>query len=117
MVDFVQDPAFQMPPSDWMDSDAEEGQYGNVDNQIGILDRLIPALKEGSYMLPGTGDVMSAMDSVEAAKAAMEAERLRDKLKLWALSGVAAAGAVPGVSALWDASGPAVKKMINKNGK
>ena len=114
MVDFVQDPAFQMPPSDWMDSDAEEGQYGNVDNQIGILDRLIPALKEGSYMLPGTGDVMSAMDSVEAAKAAMEAERLRDKLKLWALSGVAAAGAVPGVSALWDASGPAVKKMINK---
>ena len=86
----------------------------DVENQISILDRLIPALKEGSYMLPGTGDVMSAMDSVEAAKAAMKAERLRDQLKLWALSGVAAAGAVPGVSALWDASGPAVKKMINK---
>ena len=54
----------------------------DVENQISILDRLIPALKEGSYMLPGTGDVMSAMDSVEAAKAAMKAERLRDQLKL-----------------------------------
>jgi hypothetical protein len=66
------------------------------------------------YFLPGTGDVMSARDSIRAAKAAQEAEGIVDKIKLYGLSGLAAAGAVPVVSAIYDAGGPAVKRMINK---
>ena len=66
------------------------------------------------YFLPGTGDVMSAQDSIRAAKAAQEAENIVDKIKLYGLSGLAAAGAVPFVSAIYDAGGPAVKRMINK---
>jgi hypothetical protein len=66
------------------------------------------------YFLPGTGDVMSAQDSIRAAKAAQEAENMVDKIKLYGLSGLAAAGALPLVSALYDAGGPAVKRMINQ---
>jgi hypothetical protein len=67
-----------------------------------------------SYFTPIYGDLLSAKDSVEAAKAAQKAERFRDKAKLYGLSGLAAAGALPGVSAFIDAGGPAVKRMINK---
>ena len=66
------------------------------------------------YFLPGTGDVMSARDSIRAAKAAQEAEGIVDKIKLYGLSGLAAAGAVPVVSAIYDAGGPAVKRMIDQ---
>ena len=66
------------------------------------------------YFLPGTGDVMSAQDSVRAAKAAQEAENIVDKIKLYGLSGLAAAGALPVVSAIYDAGGPAVKRMIDQ---
>ena len=66
------------------------------------------------YFLPGTGDVMSAQDSIRAAKAAQEAENMVDKIKLYGLSGLAAAGALPLVSALYDAGGPAVKRMIDQ---
>ncbi len=66
------------------------------------------------YFLPGTGDVMSAQDSVRAAKAAQEAENIVDKIKLYGLSGLAAAGALPLVSAIYDAGGPAVKRMIDQ---
>ena len=65
------------------------------------------------YFLPGTGDVMSAQDSIRAAKAAQEAEEIVDKIKLYGLSFLAAAGAVPLVSSVYDAGGPAVKRMIN----
>jgi hypothetical protein len=66
------------------------------------------------YFLPGTGDVMSAQDSIRAAKAAQEAENIVDKIKLYGLSGLAAAGALPVVSAIYDAGGPAVKRMIDQ---
>jgi len=66
------------------------------------------------YFLPGTGDVMSAQDSVRAAKAAQQAENIVDKIKLYGLSGLAAAGALPVVSAIYDAGGPAVKRMIDQ---
>ena len=66
------------------------------------------------YFLPGTGDVMSAQDSVRAAKAAQQAESIVDKIKLYGLSGLAAAGALPVVSAIYDAGGPAVKRMIDQ---
>ena len=120
---------------------AEEGQYGDVgqgspkgefDDEIdqdpgnedpsrfsmANLKRAI--LGEGGgleslmYFLPGTGDVMSAQDSVRAAKAAQEAENIVDKIKLYGLSGLAAAGALPVVSAIYDAGGPAVKRMIDQ---
>jgi hypothetical protein len=120
---------------------AEEGQYGDVgqggpkgefDDEIdqdpgnedpsrfsmANLKRAI--LGEGGgleslmYFLPGTGDVMSAQDSVRAAKAAQEAENIVDKIKLYGLSGLAAAGALPLVSAIYDAGGPAVKRMIDQ---
>jgi hypothetical protein len=66
------------------------------------------------YFLPGTGDVMSAQDSIRAAKAAQEAENIVDKIKLYGLSALAAAGALPVVSAIYDAGGPAVKRMIDQ---
>jgi hypothetical protein len=120
---------------------AEEGQYGDVgqggpkgefDDEINQdpgnedpsrfsmanLKRAI--LGEGGgleslmYFLPGTGDVMSAQDSVRAAKAAQQAENIVDKIKLYGLSGLAAAGALPVVSAIYDAGGPAVKRMIDQ---
>jgi len=119
---------------------AEEGQYGDVgqggpkgefDDEIDqdpgnedpsrfSMENVKRAiLGEGGglealmYFLPGTGDVMSAQDSIRAAKAAQEAEDIVDKIKLYGLSGLAAAGAVPFVSAIYDAGGPAVKRMIN----
>jgi len=119
---------------------AEEGQYGDVgqggpkgefDDEIDqdpgnedpsrfSMENVKRAiLGEGGglealmYFLPGTGDVMSARDSIRAAKAAQEAEGIVDKIKLYGLSGLAAAGAVPVVSAIYDAGGPAVKRMIN----
>jgi hypothetical protein len=120
---------------------AEEGQYGDVgqDGPKGEFDDEIDQdpgnedpsrfsmanlkraiLGEGGgleslmYFLPGTGDVMSAQDSVRAAKAAQEAENIVDKIKLYGLSGLAAAGALPLVSAIYDAGGPAVKRMIDQ---
>ena len=119
---------------------AEEGQYGDVgqggpkgefDDEIDqdpgnedpsrfSMENVKRAiLGEGGglealmYFLPGTGDVMSAQDSIRAAKAAQEAEEIVDKIKLYGLSFLAAAGAVPVVSAVYDAGGPAVKRMIN----
>ena len=67
-----------------------------------------------AYFTPGSGDYLSARDSVRAAKAAQEAEGFVNKIKLYGLSFLAAAGAVPYASALIDAGGPAVKRMINK---
>jgi hypothetical protein len=110
---------------------AEEGQYGDVgqggpkgefDDEINqdpdTLERLQQAggagLEALMYFLPGTGDVMSAKDSIRAAKAAQQAEGIVNKIKLYGLSGLAAAGALPVVSAIYDAGGPAVKRMINK---
>ena len=120
---------------------AEEGQYGDVgqsgskgefDDEIdqdpenvdpsrfsmANLKRAIlgkgGGLESLMYFLPGTGDVMSAQDSVRAAKAAQEAENIVDKIKLYGLSGLAAAGALPVVSAIYDAGGPAVKRMIDQ---
>ena len=120
---------------------AEEGQYGDVgqDGPKGEFDDEIDQdpgnedpsrfsmanlkraiLGEGGgleslmYFLPGTGDVMSAQDSVRAAKAAQQAENIVDKIKLYGLSGLAAAGALPVVSAIYDAGGPAVKRMIDQ---
>ena len=110
---------------------AEEGQYGDVgqggpkgefDDEINqdpdTLERLQQAggagLEALMYFLPGTGDVMSAQDSVRAAKAAQQAENIVDKIKLYGLSGLAAAGALPVVSAIYDAGGPAVKRMIDQ---
>ena len=119
---------------------AEEGQYGDVgqggpkgefDDEIDqdpgnedpsrfSMENVKRAiLGEGGglealmYFLPGTGDVMSARDSIRAAKAAQEAEDIVDKIKLYGLSFLAAAGAVPLVSSVYDAGGPAVKRMIN----
>ena len=119
---------------------AEEGQYGDVgqggpkgefDDEIDqdpgnedpsrfSMENVKRAiLGEGGglealmYFLPGTGDVMSAQDSIRAAKAAQEAEEIVDKIKLYGLSFLAAAGAVPLVSSVYDAGGPAVKRMIN----
>ena len=66
------------------------------------------------YFLPGTGDIMSAQDSIRAAKAAQQTENIVDKIKLYGLSGLAAAGALPVVSAIYDAGGPTVKRMINQ---
>ena len=45
--------------------------------------------------LPGTGDVMAEQDSVRAAKEEQQAENIVDKMKLYGLSGLAAAGALP----------------------
>ena len=119
---------------------AEEGQYGDVgqggpkgefDDEIDqdpgnedpsrfSMENVKRAiLGEGGglealmYFLPGTGDVMSAQDSIRAAKAAQEAEEIVDKIKLYGLSFLAAAGAVPLVSSVYDAGGPVVKRMIN----
>ena len=120
---------------------AEEGQYGDVgqggptgefDDEINqdpenadpsrfSIENLKRAiLGEGgglealAYFTPGSGDYLSARDSVRAAKAAQEAEGFVNKIKLYGLSFLAAAGAVPYASALIDAGGPAVKRMINK---
>ena len=68
-----------------------------------------------AYFTPGSGDYLSARDSVRAAKAAQEAEGFVNKIKLYGLSFLAAAGAVPYASALIDAGGPGVKRMINKS--
>ena len=120
---------------------AEEGQYGDVgqggpkgefDDEINqdpenadpsrfsIANLKRAILGEGgglealAYFTPGSGDYLSARDSVRAAKAAQEAEGFVNKIKLYGLSFLAAAGAVPYASALIDAGGPAVKRMINK---
>ena len=120
---------------------AEEGQYGDVgqggpkgefDDEINqdpenadpsrfsIANLKRAILGEGgglealAYFTPGSGDYLSARDSVRAAKAAQEAEGFVNKIKLYGLSILAAAGAVPYASALIDAGGPAVKRMINK---
>jgi len=117
---------------------AEEGQYGDVgqggpkgefDDEINqdpenadpsrfSSENVEQAGKAGlealAYFTPGSGDYLSARDSVRAAKAAQEAEGFVNKIKLYGLSFLAAAGAVPYASALIDAGGPAVKRMINK---
>jgi len=118
---------------------AERGEYGDVgqggpkgefDDEINqdpgdedvtqsafSQENLMKAIKAGGegglYMTPIVGDVLSAKDSVRAMEAAMQAEKLIDKIKLGGLSFLAAAGAVPLVSSVYDASGPAVKKMID----
>ena len=119
---------------------AEEGQYGDVgqggpkgefDDEINqdpenadpsrfsIANLKRAILGEGgglealAYFTPGSGDYLSARDSVRAAKAAQEAEGFVNKIKLYGLSFLAAAGAVPYASAIYDAGGPAVKRMIN----
>ena len=103
---------------------AEEGQYGDVgqggpkgefDDEIDqdpgnedpsrfSMENVKRAiLGEGGglealmYFLPGTGDVMSARDSIRAAKAAQEAEEIVDKIKLYGLSFLAAA-----IFSAWD---------------
>jgi hypothetical protein len=65
------------------------------------------------YMTPFVGDVLSGYDSVRAMDAAIQAEDLVDKIKLGGLSFLAAAGAVPLISTVYDRGGPAVKKMID----
>ena len=67
----------------------------------------------GLYFTPIIGDLLSAKDSVRAAAAAQEAEGIVDKIKLYGLSGLAAAGALPVVSFIYDAGGPTVKRMID----
>jgi len=80
-------------------------------------ENLIKAIQAGGegglYMTPIVGDILSAKDSVRAMDAAMQAEDLVDKIKLGGLSFLAAAGAVPVISTIYDAGGPAVKKMID----
>ena len=80
-------------------------------------ENLMKAAEAGSeaalYMTPFVGDVLSGYDSVRAMDAAIQAENLVDKIKLGGLSFLAAAGAVPLISTVYDRGGPAVKKMID----
>ena len=82
-------------------------------SQENIMNAIKAGGEAGLYMTPIVGDVLSAKDSMRAMEAAMQAEKLIDKIKLGGLSFLAAAGAVPLVSSVYDASGPVVKKMID----
>ena len=88
-----------------------------VSNPNFSKENIMQAIKAGGegglYMTPIVGDILSAKDSVRAMDAAMQAEDLIDKIKLGGLSFLAAAGAVPLISSVYDAGGPAVKKMID----
>ena len=80
-------------------------------------ENLMKAAEAGSeaalYMTPIVGDILSGYDSVRAMDAAIQAEDLVDKIKLGGLSFLAAAGALPLISTVYDRGGPAVKKMID----
>ena len=111
-------------PKGEFDDEIDQGR-GNEDPTVSAIvsnpnlskENLMKAAEAGSeaalYMTPIVGDVLSGYDSVRAMDAAIQAEDLVDKIKLGGLSFLAAAGALPLVSTVYDRGGPAVKKMID----
>ena len=111
-------------PKGEFDDEINQGQ-GNEDPTVSAIvpspkfskENTMKAIEAGGeaalYMTPFAGDILSGYDSVRAMDAAIQAEKLVDKIKLGGLSFLAAAGAVPLVSTVYDRGGPAVKKMID----